>query len=115
PQHFASVGGSINSLSFDPSGRRLTTTDGDGSIRLWDIPSGDPIGAPLPGSSTEGWGTFFPNGKQLVAVFGSGTGVVWNVDPRRWSAQACQIANRNLTRADWRAYLPNPPYSKACP
>jgi len=115
PQHFASIGGSVNSLSFDPSGRRLMTTDGDGSIRLWDIPSGEPIGAPLPGSTTEGWGTFFPNGTQLVAVFGPGTGVVWNVDPTRWSALACQIANRNLTRAEWHAYLPNRPYSKTCP
>jgi hypothetical protein len=91
------------------------TTNGNGRIQLWDISSGEPIGAPLPGANTEGWGTFFPNGKQLIAVFGSGTGVVWNVDPTRWSAQACQIAKGNLTPAEWRAYLPNRPYTKTCP
>jgi WD40 repeat protein/DNA-binding SARP family transcriptional activator/energy-coupling factor transporter ATP-binding protein EcfA2 len=115
PERFASIGGSVNSLSFDPSGRTLMTTDDDGSIRLWDIPTGEPIGAPLPGSTINGWGTFFPNGKQLVAVFASGTGVVWNVDPARWSAEACRIADRDLTRAEWRAYLPNRSYSKTCP
>lgn len=48
-------------------------------------------------------------------MFGSGTGVLWNVDPTSWSAQACQVANRNFTRAEWRAYLPNRPYRKTCP
>jgi WD40 repeat protein/DNA-binding SARP family transcriptional activator/energy-coupling factor transporter ATP-binding protein EcfA2 len=115
PQHIASIGGSVDSLSFDPSGRRLMTTNGDGSIRLWDLPTDEPIGPPLLGATTDGWGTFFPDGKEIVAVFSSGTGVIWNVDPTRWSAQACQIANRNLTRAEWHAYLPNQPYSKTCP
>jgi WD40 repeat protein/DNA-binding SARP family transcriptional activator/energy-coupling factor transporter ATP-binding protein EcfA2 len=115
PQQLASVGGSVNSLSFDPSGRRLMTINADGSIRLWDLPSGEPLGAPLPGSTTAGSGTFFPNGKQIVAVFGSGTGVVWKVDPTSWRAEACRIANGNLTRAEWHSYLANRPYSKTCP
>lgn len=115
PLQLATVGGSVNSLSFDPSGTRLTTTNGNGSIRLWSLPSGEPIGAPLSVPGTDGWGTFFPNGKQIVAVFGTGAGVVWNVDPARWSAEACRIADRNLTRAEWRAYLPNRPYAKTCP
>ena len=91
------------------------TTNGNGSIRLWDLGSGEPIGAPLAVPGTDGWGTFFPNGKQIVAVFGTGTGVVWNVDPTHWSAEACRIADRNLTHAEWRAYLPNRPYGKTCP
>jgi WD40 repeat protein len=91
------------------------TINADGSIRLWDLPSGEPLGAPLPGSTTAGSGTFFPNGKQIVAVFGSGTGVVWKVDPTSWRAEACRIANGNLTRAEWHSYLANRPYSKTCP
>ena len=114
PQQIASPGGVV-SLSFDPSGRRLMTTNGDGNIRLWALPAGEPIGTPLSGGTTGGWGTFFPNGKELVAVFGSGTGVLWNVDPTRWNTEACRIAHRNLTRAEWRAYLPDRPYAKTCP
>jgi hypothetical protein len=92
----------------------MTTRD-DGSVQLWALPSGEPIGSPIPGAAFGGWGTFFPDGNEVVAVFSSGTGVVWNVDPASWSARACQIANRNLTRAEWRAYLPNRPYRKTCP
>ena len=115
PQQIASTGGSVSSLSFDPSGKRLMTTNGDGNIRLWDLPSDEPIGTPLPGASTGGSGTFFPNGKEVVAVFKNGTGVLWNVDPTGWNTQACKIANRNLTRAEWHAYLRNRHYSKTCP
>ena len=91
------------------------TTNGDGNIRLWALPAGEPIGIPLSGGTTGGWGTFFPNGKEIVAVFGSGTGILWNVDPARWNTEACRIAHHNLTRAEWRAYLPDRPYAKACP
>jgi WD40 repeat protein len=115
PQQIASRGGGVPSLSFDPSGNRLMTTNADGSVQLWALPTGEPIGSPIPGAAVGGWGTFFPNGKHIIAVFGTGTGDVWNVDPTRWNAQACQIANRNLTRAEWHAYLPDRPYSKTCP
>jgi WD40 repeat protein/DNA-binding SARP family transcriptional activator len=114
PQRIATTGGGVLSLSFDPSGKRLMTTNNVGSIQLWALPSDEPIGSPLPGANTGGWGTFFPNGKEVVAAFGSGTDVVWNVDPNRWSAQACRIAGRNLTRAEWRAALPDRPYGKTC-
>src|SRR5262249_11176519 len=107
PRRIAGRGGSVVSLSFDPGGGRLMSTPrGDGGVQLWALPTDEPIGSPISGAAVGGWGTFFPDGKQIVAAFGSGTGDVWNVDPTRWSAQACQMANRNLTRAEWRAYLP---------
>jgi WD40 repeat protein len=114
PQRIAGRGGGVPSLSFDPAGGRLMTTSDDGSVQLWALPTGEPIGSPIAGAAVGGWGTFFPNGKKIVAVFASGTGVVWNVDPRRWSTQACQMANRNLTHAEWHAYLPNRSYTKTC-
>ena len=51
--------------------------------------------------TTGGWGTSFPDGKHVIAVFSDGTGVVWNVDPTSWEEQACRVAHRNLTRAEW--------------
>ena len=70
--------------------------------------------APLPGADTGGWGTFFPDGRRVIAVFGSGTGVVWNIDPATWRSQACRIANRNLTRAEWRDLLPERAPGRVC-
>jgi hypothetical protein len=72
----------------------------------------------MPGANTGGWGTFFPDGKQVIAVFGdgdNGTGVVWNIDPAAWRAKACRFANRNLTHAKWRDLLPQHEYRKVCP
>ncbi|HZO34335.1 MAG TPA: WD40 repeat domain-containing protein, partial [Gaiellaceae bacterium] len=106
--------GLVLSVSFDRQGTRLLTTSTDGKLRLWDIASGKLVGAALPGADTGGWGTFFPDGRRAVAVFGDGTGVVWNLDPAAWRAQACRVAHRELTRAEWRDFLPQRGYRRVC-
>jgi len=106
--------GFVLSVTFNPSGTQVITTSSDGKIRLWDLASRKLVGAPLPGADTGGWGTFFPNGKQVIAVFGSGTGVVWNIDPTVWKTHACRVAHRNLTRAEWQNFLPQRGYRSVC-
>jgi WD40 repeat protein len=105
----------VSSLSFDPAGDRLMTTSADGKIRLWDLTTQKLIGNPLVASDTGGRGTFSPNGKRLIAVFGSGAGVVWDVDPASWRARACRIARRNFSPTEWQSFLPNLAYRKVCP
>jgi WD40 repeat protein/DNA-binding SARP family transcriptional activator len=106
--------GDVLSVTFNPSGTEVVSTSSDGKLRLWDLASGKLIGGPLPGADTDGWGRFFPTGKQVIAVFGSGTGVVWNVNPAAWKTQACRIANRNLTRSEWHDFLPQRGYRAVC-
>jgi WD40 repeat protein/DNA-binding SARP family transcriptional activator len=106
--------GLVLSLAFHPTGSTLVTTSTDGKVRLWDLPSGKLIGAPLPGADTGGWGLFFPDGRHTIAVFNSGTGVVWNTDPVAWKAHACRVAHRNLSRAEWRDFLPEWPHRRVC-
>jgi WD40 repeat protein len=105
----------VLSLSFSPSGTQLVTTAGDGLLRLWDVASGKLIGAPLPASEARGSGLYSPDGKHLIAAFDSGVGVVWNVDPRAWERQACRVAHRNLTAAEWRDLLPHRTFRPVCP
>ena len=88
-------GGGLNSLDFDSTGRLVTVSD-DGKLRLWDVATRKLIGAPLPGGNTGGWVSFFPDGKHVLGVFRSGTGIVWNVDPAAWKAKVCSVARRNL-------------------
>jgi WD40 repeat protein len=107
--------GLVDSVGYDPSGRLLVTTSSDGKLRLWDLGSRKLVGAPLPGADAAGWGTFFPDGKRVIAVFGSGTGIVWNVNPATWKRTACRVAHRNLTRAEWRNFLPERTYQRVCP
>ena len=107
-------GGGLNSLDFDSTGRLVTVSD-DGKLRLWDVATRKLIGAPLPGANTGGWVSFFPDGKHVLGVFGSGTGIVWNVDPAAWKAKACSVARRNLTHAEWTEFLGGRSYRNVCP
>jgi hypothetical protein len=60
---------------------------------------------------------FSPDGKALTAgYYGVGVGgtrvggvVLWDVDLNSWRRLAGLIANRNLTRAEWRQYFPDRP------
>jgi WD40 repeat protein len=104
----------VLSVTFSPNGAQLATASTDGKLRLWDLASDKLIGAPLPGADTGGRGVFSPDGKSLLAVFDSGTGVIWNVDPAAWKEQACHVAHRNLTAAEWRDFLPQRRYRRVC-
>ena len=106
--------GAVGSVSFDPRGKTLATVSGDGKFRLWDVASRELIGAPLPGAGIGGWGTFFPDGKHVIAGFLSGTGVIWNVDPTAWAARACSVAHRNLSATEWRTYLSGKSFTDVC-
>jgi WD40 repeat protein/DNA-binding SARP family transcriptional activator len=106
--------GALYSIGFDRSGGTLVTSADDGKLRLWDVATRKVIGAPLPGSTTGGSAHFFPDGKHVLGVFGSGAGIVWNVDPAAWKAKACGVARRNLTRAEWTAFLGGRSYRNVC-
>jgi hypothetical protein len=73
------------------------------------------IGEPFPGSNTGGSVHFFPDGKHVLGVFSSGTGIVWNVDPAAWKAKACRVARRNLTQVEWTEFLGRRSYRSVCP
>src|SRR5262249_33298540 len=107
--------GGVHSLDFGPGGSTLVTSSDDGNLRLWDVATHKLIGAPLPASNTGGSVHFFPDGKHVLGVFGSGTGIVWSVDPAAWTTRACSIAHRNLTHAEWSEFLGHRRYQDVCP
>ncbi len=107
--------GGVDSLDFAPSGSTLVTLSDDGKLRLWDVATRKLIGAALPASNTGGSVHFFPDGKHVLGVFGSGTGIVWSVDPADWAAKACSIAHRNLTPGEWTEFLGHRRYRDVCP
>jgi WD40 repeat protein/DNA-binding SARP family transcriptional activator len=104
---------SVDSVDFDPSGRMLVTMSSDGNLRLWDVTTQKLIGAPIPVSTGDGTAEFFPDGRQVLGDFGR-TGVVWNVDPVAWEAQACRVAHRELTREEWNDFLGQRTYRPVC-
>jgi len=37
------------------------------------------------------------------------------VSASSWLAHACAVAGRNLTKEEWRRFVPGHPYRKTCP
>ena len=95
----------ITGLAFDPTGRRLATAGySDGTVKMWfatGLQQEGPRLATDPGATSAV--AFDPGGKHLLS---SGhrwrRRVVWPRPPA-WpgGGQACSLAGRNLTRAEW--------------
>ena len=97
-----------------PDGQTAAVATDDGTVRLWDVPSRTPLGAPFGSGVTTV--SFAPGGGQLAAG-GAGVtlwaGALWG-DPRRLMLLLCPRAGRNLTRAEWREFLPGESYRSTC-
>jgi WD40 repeat protein len=119
----------VSGASFDPNGSFLATTSLFGGTRLWDPPTGLPYGgelvsSPIPGSLEPEFdlpyvaaeNAFSPDGRLLAVPGVEGRPMLWDVDPAVWRRRACAIAGRNLTREEWKLYLPpGTPYRATCP
>jgi WD40 repeat protein len=107
--------GPIVHTSVSPDGRTLATGSTDGTVRLYDTETWRPLDAPLsalPGRSVSP--RFTPDGAYLLAVTTAGRAYRWDVRPAALERNACAIAGRVLTRAEWAAALPGREYAPAC-
>jgi WD40 repeat protein len=107
--------GILDQLAFSRDGGVLEAAGNEGTVQLYDtkgwtrlaeIPSAGPEGL------LEGW--LRPDGK-AVAVNNEHGVVEWTLEPKRLAAAACQLAGRNMTRAEWATYMPDQAYRRTCP
>jgi hypothetical protein len=88
------------------------------SAALFDLDSGIQIGedfpiVEFPAAITSG---DLSDGERYLALAGVHGVDVWDLRLERWREAACELAGRNLTRAEWERYLPtNEPYRETCP
>jgi len=106
------------SFALSEDGSTLATTALD-IIVLWDIKTHQPIGkfeglVTDPPTSIAGL-AFSPDGNTLATISsGSGSIVLWDLNPLSWINQACQQAGRNFTNTEWAQYFPGEEYRKTC-
>jgi WD40 repeat protein/class 3 adenylate cyclase len=106
--------GFVLSVDFAWDGALVVTGATDGTVRLYDTATRKQVGSNLPGVDNMGtWASVLP-GDRLLALVQTGDAFTWDLDPDRWSAQACRVANRQLTPSEWRAFLPDRPYEPTC-
>jgi WD40 repeat protein len=84
-----------------------------GSVQVWDVGARQlianlPVRGGWPGTAVE------PGSDDVITTSYSGLLTTWHMSPTEWVSDACAIANRNLTRAEWQAYLGDLPYEATC-
>jgi hypothetical protein len=72
------------------------------------------IGANLPNADNEWTPAHVVTGDLVYSVSGVGKLWQWDLDATRWAEQACLVANRSLTQAEWELFLPDLEYDPAC-
>jgi len=72
--------GAVKSLAYSPDGRLLASASTDGTVRVWDVRTGEEMISPL--CSNDGAVSsvaFSPNGKNVVSGAENGTACVWSL------------------------------------
>ncbi|WP_217213791.1 WD40 repeat domain-containing protein [Streptomyces sp. AC550_RSS872] len=105
----------VNALAFSPDGRTLAVGGDAGSVQLGDVATRQPLGTPLttPGDGIESL-AFSPDGTTLYAGSVHVPLQRYGIDPGRVIARVCARAGTDLTREQWRTYVPDAPYRRAC-
>jgi WD40 repeat protein len=109
----------IQSAALSPAGDVLASQLIHREITLWDSFTGQPLGDPIAiyDEDTSDTGNhhlaYSPDGSQIAIADDQGL-FLWDMRVEQWIEAACHMANRDLTREEWRTYMGSEPYEETC-
>lgn len=108
--------GPVLRVLFSPDGRILASAAQHDHIRLWDVERSGIFDTVLKGhQATITSMVFSGNSKLLVSGGDDGLIVLWDLSETSWRERACKMANRNLTKEEWIAYVgESKPFEMLC-
>lgn len=109
--------GAMLQIEWLEDGRTAVAANEDGSVALFDTERGVVRGVPLPGAVDIGPAATYvvPDPGREVVVLGERPTVMrYPTDPAVWLREACAVAGRDLTRAEWERYLPGREWQPTC-
>jgi WD40 repeat protein len=99
-------GQEIRSLAVSPDATKAALGFFDGTIALWDLSRRQQIGTPFKAHSRLVSALAFSHDSTTLASASTdGTVRLWDVDLASWARRACEVANRNLTAAEWSQFI----------
>jgi WD40 repeat protein len=107
------AGADIGQLAISPDGGLLAVGAFNGTAAVWDLRTLTRLGEEFPVVKTPAPSVAFkPDGRLIVGEFVSA--IEWPLDRPTLQRFACEVAGRDITRAEWEDVLPNQPYRRVC-
>jgi WD40 repeat protein len=109
-----------NTIAISPDRTLLAIGEGN-TVLLWNISNHQAIGALTVDDYLQNVSflDFSADGRHLYShdyANPTMSPIAWDLDVSYWRREACDLAGRNLSRAEWNAFIgPSRPYEQTCP